>query len=238
MVGVVQVGGGAGEIGHLGRVEDKSLFVEVLPRGGEALGGDGALDHPVLKGVVLHPGFQGVLHKSLLVHPVGVQVDDPLLGEEEGDTARLAQVAAELVKIVADVGRGAVAVVRQGLHQKGGAAGAVSLVKDLFIGVLALAHGLFDDPLDVVVGHVVGLGIGDGVAQLGVGGGVRPALFDGDRDLPAALGEDLGLRAVGLLLLALDVVPLGMSRHGVSSFFLFWFAGRGGVTGALPLFHF
>ena len=57
----------------------------------------------------------------------------PFWGEHEADTAHLAQVAAELIKVVAHVGSRAVAVIGQGLDHDGDAAGAVALVGDCFV---------------------------------------------------------------------------------------------------------
>ena len=69
-----------------------------------------------------------------------------------------------LSKVVAHIGGGAVAVVGEGFHDHGHAAGAVAFVGDaLIVVVVALAGGLLDDPLDVVVGHVGSLGLGNGV---------------------------------------------------------------------------
>ena len=144
----------------------------------------------------------------------------PFLVEHEGHAAGGAQVAAEFIEGVAHVGGGAVAVVGKGLHDHGHAGGAVALVGHVLVVVgAALAGGLFDDAVDVVVGDVGGLGLGDGVPQAGVGGGVgAAALFYGHGQLTADLGEDLGLGAVGLLLLPLDVIPFRVSRHGKTYF--------------------
>src|SRR5699024_386868 len=119
----------------------------------------------------------------------------------EGHAAGGAQVAAELVKGVAHVGGGAVPVVGQGLHDHRHAGGAVAFVGDVLVVVVAaFPGGLLDNPVDVVVGDVGGLGLGDGVPQPGVGGGVgAAALFHGHGQLTADFGKDLGLGAVGLL---------------------------------------
>ena len=145
---------------------------------------------------------------------IEVAVTRILLGEHEADTAHLAQVAAELIKVVAHVGSRAVAVIGQGLDHDGDAAGAVALVGDCFVLGLVAALGALDDALDVVVGHAVGLGLGDQGSQLGVGSRVAAALLNGNGDLTADLGENLGAGAVGLFLFTFDVIPFAMSGHG------------------------
>ena len=115
---------------------------------------------------------------------------------------------------MAQVGSGTVAVVGQGLHHDSNAAGAVAFVGDCFVLGLIAALSLLDDALDVIVGHAHALCLGDQVSQLAVGSGVGAAGTDGNADLAADLGKDLCLCAVSLLLLALDIVPFAMSRHG------------------------
>ena len=115
---------------------------------------------------------------------------------------------------MAQVGSGTVAVVGQGLHHDSHAAGAVTLVGDCLVLGLVAALSLLDDALDVVVGHAHTLCLGDQVCQLAVGSGVRAAHTHGNADFTADLGKDLCACAVGLFLLALDVVPFAMSGHG------------------------
>ena len=115
---------------------------------------------------------------------------------------------------MAHVARCAVAVVRQRLDHNGDAAGPVALVNDLFVVVGAgVAGGFFDDALDVVVGHVVRLRLGDDVLQLGVARRVGTALAHGDGDLATDLGEDLRAGVIGLFFLSFDGAPFGMSGH-------------------------
>ena len=117
---------------------------------------------------------------------------------------------------MAHVGSRAVAVIGQGLDHNGDAAGAVALVGDCLILRLIATLGALDDTLDVVVRHTVGLGLGDQRSQLGVGGGVAAALLNGNGDLTADLGENLGAGAVSLFLFAFNVIPFAMSGHGKS----------------------
>ena len=114
---------------------------------------------------------------------------------------------------MAQVGSGTVAVVGQGFHHHGNAAGAVAFVGDGFVIFLLAALSALDDAHDVVVRHVQALRLGDQIAQLAVHVGVAAALTHSHADFAANLGEDLSLLAVGLFLLALNVVPFAMSRH-------------------------
>ena len=65
--------------------------------------------------------------------------------------------------------------------------------------------------LDIVVGDVVGLGLGDQFAQFAVVVGIAAALADGNGHFLADLGKDLCFRGVGLFLFTLDIIPFAMS---------------------------
>ena len=67
--------------------------------------------------------------------------------------------------------------------------------------------------LDILVGHIGSLGLGDAVTQLTVGIGVSAALFYRYRHLTGHLGKYLGLGRIGSALFAFDIIPFGMSRH-------------------------
>src|SRR5207249_11640455 len=109
---------------------------------------------------------------------------------------------------------GAVAVVGGALHQDGHSAGAVALEGDVLVGhAFQLAGPLLDGALDVVGGHVHGLGLLDRGAQAGVRVGVTTAEAGGDRQLADDLGEDLAPLGIEGALLVLDGSPLGMSGH-------------------------
>ena len=137
--------------------------------------------------------------------------------EHEAHTAGLAEVPAVFVEIMPHIRRRAVAVIGERLDDYSDTVGAVALVLQRLIAVgIAVAGRLFDDALDVVVGHVVGLCLGDGILQLGVGRRVgAAALLDRNRDLTAHLGKNLGLLPVCFFLLALNIVPFRMSGHGL-----------------------
>ena len=62
------------------------------------------------------------------------------------------------------------------------------------------------------------LGLGDEVAEAGVGNGIGTAFLYGDGDLLADLGEHRGSLGVGFLLLVHDILPFAMSGHEMNPF--------------------
>ena len=123
------------------------------------------------------------------------------------------QALAVLVQQVAHLGGGAVAVVGEGVHDNGHAVGAVALVGHVLVGVgVAGAQGPVNGALDVVVGHVGRLGLGDDGGQAGVVVGVAAAAgLDRHDHLAGDLGEYLRALGVRRALRFLNIVPLGMS---------------------------
>ena len=120
---------------------------------------------------------------------------------------------------MADLRRGALAVVGQCLDDDGHAAGAVALVGDGLVVVgVARAERLIDGALDVVVGHVGSLRLGNDGCETGVIIGVaRAALLNGNDDLLGDLSEGGAALGVSRTLRLLDIVPLGMSGHDMIS---------------------
>ena len=117
---------------------------------------------------------------------------------------------------MADVAGGAVAVIGNGFHDHGHAAGGIAFVGDLLvIHIAQLARGLLDGAGNIVVGHIIGLGLGDNVAQLAVHIRIAAAFAHGDGNFAADLGEDLATGGVRLALLRLNVMPLGMTGHRI-----------------------
>ncbi|MPM53109.1 hypothetical protein SDC9_99873 [bioreactor metagenome] len=108
---------------------------------------------------------------------------------------------------------GAVAVVRESLRNHGNAAGAVPFVNDtLEVVGIAAAQSLFNGALNVVVGHVDGLGLGDDRGQPGVVVRVSAsARLDRNNHFPGNFCKGLGALCVGSALGLLNVVPFGMS---------------------------
>ena len=103
----------------------------------------------------------------------------------------------------------AVLVVGEHLDDDGDATGAVALVGDLLVGdAFELAGAALDGALDVVGGHVLRLGRGDGAAQTGIAVGVSAAAgLGGDGDFLDQTGEDLATFGVKRALLVLDCGP-------------------------------
>ena len=91
----------------------------------------------------------------LIVAIFVVDDQDALLVKGPGHAAVGAQVAAELVEVVAHGACGTVAVVGHGFHDDGNTAGAVAFVGDGFVVVATLAAcSRLKGTRDVVVGHV------------------------------------------------------------------------------------
>ena len=114
---------------------------------------------------------------------------------------------------MAHVGSGTVAVIGQGFDHNGNAAGAVTFISNCFVLGLIAALGALDDALNVIIRHTVRLSLSNQGCQLGVGSGVAAAFLNGNSDLAADLGENLGTGAIGLFFLALNVIPFAMSGH-------------------------
>ena len=80
---------------------------------------------------------------------------------------------------------------------------------------IAGAQRLVDGPLDIIVGHIGRLGLGNDGGQTGVVGGITAAPgLDCYDHFTGNLGKNLGALGVGRTLGLLYIVPLGMSGHG------------------------
>src|ERR1035437_1277643 len=144
--------------------------------------------------------------------------DDALALEDPAHRTLLGDVAAVAGEDAADLRRGAVAVVGQGIDHDCHPAGPVALVaKLLVLDATLLAGATLDGAVDVVGGHVDLAGLLDSEAETEVGGGVSPTLLGSDRDLSGHLRENGALFGVGGRLLVLDRRPLGVSGHGSES---------------------
>src|SRR5699024_288175 len=149
--GIGQGGGGGGNHSHIGGDEGVALLFQGIADSAEVVRIGGDLGS-ILAGVeVLGTGIQRVHHGLIGVFVLQVEDDDALLVEEEAHAAHVAQVAAELVEVVAHVGSGTVAVVGQGLDHDCDAAGAVAFVGDGFVLGAVAALSALDGTLDVVV---------------------------------------------------------------------------------------
>ena len=109
---------------------------------------------------------------------------------------------------MADIGDRPFAVVGENLHQNRHPARAVSFIGGFFIGDPGkFAGSLFDRPLDIVFGHVLRFGRGDGAPEPGVAPRIAAPRARRDGDLLDKLGEDLTPAGVGGPLLVLDGAP-------------------------------
>ena len=198
--------------GDLRLQEGEPLLFEILSRFGEACGRRVDLVGVVFGDDVLRARVEGVLRHGVLVE-IGraLDDDDALVVEHIGDAARRAEGAAVFAHDGAHVARGAVVVVGERRDDDGSAAHAVTFVGELLVVTVAeVARGTLDGALDVVVGHIRRLCLGDDVGKLGVGGRIGVA-FCCDCKFSADLGEELAARGIRLTLLRLDIVPFAVS---------------------------
>ena len=121
-----------------------------------------------------------------------MELEDAFMVEHESHAAAVAQRTAALVEIHADVGHRAVGIVGRSLHEEGDAVRAVAFVDHLLVIGGILLGGTLDGTLDVLLGHVLGLGVLNQNAQAGVARRVGTSGLDGDLDLFAQLGEGAG----------------------------------------------
>ena len=159
-------------------------------------------------------GFEDDVHQLLFVGRGFGNGDDALLRKHEADGVGLAEVAATLCEGVANFADRAVAVVGGAVHDDGNAAGPVAFEGDFFVGGAGeLTGAALDGALDVVVGHVLGLGGSDGAAQARIAVGIT-ARLGGDADFLDELRENLAALGVERTLFVLDCRPFGMAGHG------------------------
>ena len=197
------------------------LLLESLDDVVERVGVGRDLEDVILGVEIVGTGVERIHHDGVLVvvSVLVVDDDDALAVERPADAALRAHALAVLIEVVADLRRGALAVVGQCLDDDGHAAGAVALVGDGLVVVgVARAERLVDGAFDVVVGHVGSLRLGDDGRETGVVIRIaRAALLDGDDDLLGDLGEGGAALGVSCALRLLNIVPLGMSGHDMIS---------------------
>src|SRR5690606_21246926 len=144
--------------------------------------------------------------------------DGTLLLEQVGHGAVGAQIAAELREAVAHFRHRAVLVVRQRFHQDRHAAGAVTLVGQLFeVLTVGCAGPAGNRTVNRSTGHVGTQGLVDRRAQARVVCHLIAAQLGGHRQLTDDLGENL--RPLGILsrLAMLDIGPFTVTRHDPST---------------------
>ena len=171
---------------------------------------------------ILGARLERLHHHGILIQFAALHDDNALFVKLPGNAVSRTQARAVLVEQVAHIRNRAVFVIGQSLDNHRDAADAVALVIiGLVVDLAVCARILIQRALDVVVWHVVGLGLGDAVAQAGVELRIgRTAFLDCNRHLTADLSEDLGFFRVIRSLTLGNIMPFGMSRHVGMSLFL------------------
>src|SRR5690606_30071977 len=207
-------GGGGREADETGLGRFDAGLGERLADGAEGLDRRGDDEAAVLAREVFRAGLGDEQEQLVLVLTGGGDLDLALPLEEVGDGAARAEVAAVLREGVADVGDGAVGVVREALDEEGDAAGAVALVRHLLVvGAGDLARAALDGAFDVVLGHVLRLRLVHGEAEAGVHVRVAAAFAGGYHDVARDARPELRAPRVGDALLAFDLRPFIVSCH-------------------------
>ena len=130
------------------------LLAKFLGNGIEIVGSGVDGEHIAVGLKIVSAAVHGVHHDVIFLVVAVLIVDDQdtLLVEAPGHAAGSAQVAAELIEVVAHGACGTVAVVGHGLHDDSNTAGAVAFVGDgLVVITTACTGGLLQAALDVVV---------------------------------------------------------------------------------------
>src|SRR5262249_43811162 len=103
--------------------------------------------------------FQRLLEHLVLLDLLGIDLDHAASIEHPGDATRRAHAAALLLEDVPDLGARPILVVGEHAHEYGNATRPIPLVRDLLeLLAGAAARALLDGALDVLRGHVRGLG--------------------------------------------------------------------------------
>src|SRR5262249_3129941 len=134
--------------------------------------------------------------------------------EEERNRAVGTEVAAGFRERVAHVGHGPGLVVGQAVHEYGGAPDAVAFIAHLLVvGSFEAPDAALDGALDVVPGHVAGIGLVHRQAQPRVGVGIAASQARCNRDFLDQPGENLAALRVLAVLAVLGVGPLAVAGH-------------------------
>src|SRR5438477_5445688 len=112
----------------------------------------------LLRCQLLRASLQGDLKKSVFLDGTPRDGDPPLFVKHVGDASAAGQVPVVPAKDAADIGRGAVFVIRRHFDDHGHAAGSVAFVDDLveMLRFHAFTGPALDGALDVVVRHALG----------------------------------------------------------------------------------
>ena len=168
----------------------------------------------VVGGDIVGAGFDGALHDFVLADGVGGDADFAFAVELVGDAAWGGDAAAAFGEDRAEVGGGAVEVVRGHFDEEGDAGGAVSFVGDFLDGIAAEFAGAFAyGAFDVVLGHGHGLGVVNGGAQAGVGGRISATGAGGKGNLMGTPTEHAAFDGVHAGFDVFDLGPLVVTSH-------------------------
>ena len=212
------------QVDRLTRDNLPALVVEPLLDGAERLVG-GVYRHTLLVGIELVDTQVDGLELELLHVGAGrsVELEDALVLKHESHRAAVAQRTAALVEVHAHVGHRTVRVVGCRLHQEGDSVGAVAFVDNLLVVGGVLLGGTLDGALDVLLGHVLGLGVLNQNAQTRVARRVGTSGLHGDFNLLADFGERAG-HVTPALQLACFAIFKGSSHRCM--LFVFYFSFR------------
>ncbi|VTR69838.1 hypothetical protein DESC_780026 [Desulfosarcina cetonica] len=194
-------------VGNFGAVQGLLDRIEIFGRGND-------FESVIFFANIFSAGLKGHLHEVFLVYRRFVHAEVALFIEHPGHTAVFPHVAAVFVEDMANLGHGAVLVVGQGFHQNGCSTGAVTFIGTLFVAdPLELTGTLFDGPLDVILGHVFGLGRHHRRTQARIGIDIAAARTGSHGNFLDQFGEDLPPFGILGALAVFDGRPLIMSRH-------------------------
>ena len=171
---------------------------------------------------IISAAIHGIHHNGIFFVIAIFVVDDQdaLFVEAPADAAGGTQVTAKLIKVVTHGTCSTVTVVSHGLYDHSDTTGAIAFVGDGFIAVTAAGTGsLLQTTLDVVVGHIGSLGLGDNGGQTGVVGGIgnATAFFHCYDQFFCDLGKSSSTLCVLRALSFLNIMPFGMSGHSYLS---------------------
>ena len=134
--------------------------------------------------------------------------------EQESDRAVGAEIAVVLGESMPHVRHGARLVVGHAVDDHGRTGNAVTFVADfLVVDAFEVAGAALDRALDVVLRHVVGVGLVDRQPQTRVGPRIAAAHARRDGDFLDEAGKNLAALGVLLALAVLDVRPLAVTCH-------------------------
>src|SRR5208337_5039882 len=136
--------------------------------------------------------FENDVHQVVLFRRGLGNEDVAFLVEHPRNGPRFGHVAAVFAKDVTNFAHRAVTIVGVDVEQNRDAARPIAFEREFFVGGAGqFAPPALDGPLDVVGGHILGLGGKDGAAQAWVGIRIAAAVLRGNADFLDETGENL-----------------------------------------------